>query len=102
MVCRVFGKSDVGPKNGAQYGGLFDDDDDDDDDDDEGSSVTSVMMVGVLVNPDNARTSCSGPSTITSLENERLKDVLVDDDVMLTRGDLPSILCNNDTQVCTI
>ncbi|CAI9293006.1 unnamed protein product [Lactuca saligna] len=109
VICRVFEKTGLGPKNGAQYGAPFDDDDDDDDDDD-----TSLMMVGVLVNPNN--TSCLtltcpstktcdpdnssglGPSAITYWEDERVTDDRVNDDVMLTHGDLASLLQNNNTQ----
>ncbi|KAI3495560.1 hypothetical protein L1887_37903 [Cichorium endivia] len=80
VLCRVFEKSGLGPKNGAQYGAPYeekdwddDDDENDDDDDDEKSTVTSSMMVSVLVNPDNVSGSSMknitsnepGPSTVT-------------------------------------
>ncbi|KAL7592864.1 hypothetical protein Lser_V15G32631 [Lactuca serriola] len=120
VICRVFEKNGLGPKNGAQYGAPFeekdwdDDVDGNDDDDDDKSTVTSLMMVGVLVNPNN--TSCLtstcpstktcdpnnasslGPSGITSWEDERVTYVPVNDDVMLTHGDLASLLQNNNTQ----
>ncbi|KAI3495561.1 hypothetical protein L1887_37904 [Cichorium endivia] len=115
VLCRVFEKSGLGPKNGAQYGAPYeekdwdDDDDENDDDDDEKSTVTSTMMVGVLVNPDNVSGSSMkniasnepGPSTvtpspkmldpnaststITSWRNERLTDVPVNVDVTITQ-----------------
>ncbi|KAI3495563.1 hypothetical protein L1887_37906 [Cichorium endivia] len=133
VICKVFEKSGIGPKNGAQYGAPFEEKDWDDDDDDERSTVTSIMMVGVLVNPDNVSSSSvknitstepgpstvthsalvglSGatantldpnastldPSTIASLENEKLTDVPVNADVMITHADLASML-NNDNQ----
>ncbi|KAI3709893.1 hypothetical protein L2E82_39661 [Cichorium intybus] len=122
IICRVFKKSGLGPKNGAQYGAPFEEKDWDDDDD-ERSTVTSTMMVGVLVNPDNVSGSSMknitssepGPSTvthstkmldpnaststITSWENERLTDVTVNDDVMLTHGGVVSLQNNNTQEV---
>ncbi|KAI3709892.1 hypothetical protein L2E82_39660 [Cichorium intybus] len=117
VLCRVFEKSGLGPKNGAQYGAPYEEKDWDDDDDDDKSTVTSSMMVSVLVNPDNVSGSSMknitsnepGPSTvtpsakmldpnnaststITSWRNERLTDVTVNDDVMVTS------LQNNNTQ----
>ncbi|KAI3495559.1 hypothetical protein L1887_37902 [Cichorium endivia] len=122
VLCRVFEKSGLGPKNGAQYGAPYeekdwdDDDDENDDDDDEKSTVTSSMMVSVLVNPDNVSSSSMksitssepGPSTVTpsvkvldpnaststltSWRNERLTDVPVNADVTITS------LQNNNTQ----
>ncbi|KAI3709888.1 hypothetical protein L2E82_39656 [Cichorium intybus] len=120
VICKVFEKSGIGPKNGAQYGAPFEEKDWDDD---ERSTVTSIMMVGVLVNLANVSSSSMknitssepgpstvtpsavvdpnsstlGPSTITSLENEKLIDVPVNADVMITHADLASML-NNDTQ----
>ncbi|XP_023758111.2 NAC domain-containing protein 82 [Lactuca sativa] len=117
VICRVFEKSGLGPKNGAQYGAPFEEKDwdgDGDDDDDDKSTVTSLMMVGVLVNPNNAscltstcpstktsdpnNASSLGPSGITSWEDERVTYVPINDDVMLTHGDLASLLQNNNTQ----
>ncbi|CAI9264092.1 unnamed protein product [Lactuca saligna] len=43
-------------------------------------------------------TLLANPNNITSLENERLTNVPVNDDVMLTQSDLAPMLCNNDTQ----
>ncbi|CAH1448755.1 unnamed protein product [Lactuca virosa] len=100
VICKVFEKRGAGPQIGAQYGAPFEEEEwDEDDDDDE----TSSGVVTLLANPNNNASGSTGvmkpgSSTITSLENERLTNVPVNDDVMLTQSDLAPMLCDNDTQ----
>ena len=93
VICKVFEKSGLGPKNGAQYGAPFEEEDSDD-------NETSV-------NPNNASSSGvknmassePGPSTVTSCQNERLIGTPFNPDDMLTNGDITSLHQNNNIQV---
>ncbi|KAL4563603.1 hypothetical protein LXL04_027648 [Taraxacum kok-saghyz] len=92
VICKVFEKSGLGPKNGAQYGAPFEEEEWEDDE--------------TWANPNNA--SCSGvknmtstepgPSTVTSCQNERLIDTPFNPDDMLTLSDITSLHQNNNIQ----
>ncbi|KAI3495562.1 hypothetical protein L1887_37905 [Cichorium endivia] len=122
VICKVFEKSGIGSKNGAQYGAPFEEKDWDDDDD-ENDDERSTLMVGVLVNPDNVNRSSMkniassepGPSTVTPSakvldpnaststitywDNEKLAYVPVNDDVMSNHGSITSLEKNNTQEV---
>ncbi|XP_071698344.1 uncharacterized protein [Rutidosis leptorrhynchoides] len=65
VICKLFEKSGVGPKNGAQYGAPFEEEDwDDDDDDDE-----TVLLNANSSNFSNMTQTDPAPFTAESSEN---------------------------------
>lgn len=77
MLCRLFEKSGLGPKNGAQYGAPFEEEEWDNMDENEVISFESSAMITTdTFNSNAAVTNMTltepAPSTVTSSDSERL------------------------------